>query len=274
MKYSKDELRMIGEVLPSIAKQLRANMATVYIAATKLTPTSAREQDEKVDKYAAALSQSYFRMCRLVNNMSDAHLLAGSGRFALLSNGDVVDTVRKVYEQAEPLFEGEGVTLEFSSNKPRCIIRMDGDLIRKMMLNLLSNALKYTPRGGRAEVRVRVTEHSVFISVSDTGRGIAPEELERVFDRFLDVDPLAPPPKGIGLGLALCRRIAEGHGGAIVAESEEGKGARFTVSLLNERSTTVTMRQSTAPTGSGFDPTMVALSDALGLDAFSYRYLD
>ena len=151
---------------------------------------------------------------------------------------------------------------------------MDAGRIERLLLNLLSNALKFTPKGGSVDVRVRVTPRRVYLSVADSGRGIAPEKLEHVFDRFLDTDAMDPPPHGVGLGLAICRRIAQGHGGSIVAESEEGRGATFTVSLPNERAAGAVLRQPKLAYGGGFNRTLVELSDALGADAFSYRYLD
>lgn len=273
-EYSQEELRLLTEVLPNVAQELRGAMANVYAAANRLAPASARENDERVDKNASVFMQSYYRMYRVVGNLTDARMLAEAGRFSTLVNDDIVGVVRGVCERAEALFEGEGVTLEFISDKSGHVIRMDAALIERMLLNLLSNALKFTPAGGRVEVRVRVAPRSVYLTVADTGRGIAPEELESVFDRFLDTAAISPPPHGMGLGLALCRRIAQGHGGAIVAESEEGRGARFTVSLPNERSDSVMLRQGGAIFTEGFNETLLGLSDALSVGAFSYKYLD
>ncbi len=272
-EYTEEELRLLTEVLPNIARELRGTMASVYAAANRLAPMQAREKDPSVDRSAAYFTQSFYRMSRVVGNLSDAQLLAGTGKLPLRAD-DIVGVVRGVCERAEALFESEGVTLTFESDKPGQIIAMDPSLIERLLLNLLSNALKFTPRGGSVAVRVRVTPRSVFLSVSDTGRGIAAEELEHIFDRFLDVGSLAPPPHGIGLGLALCRRIAQGHGGAIVAESEEGKGATFTVSLPNVRPATATLREPIVEVSGGFNRTLLELSDALGAEAFSYRYLD
>ena len=83
-----------------------------------------------------------------------------------------------------------------------------------------------------------------------------------------------PSPHGVGLGLAICRRIAQGHGGSIVAQSEEGKGATFTVALPNERTAGATMRQPKVSYSGGFNRTLLELSDALSASAFTYQYLD
>lgn len=272
--YSEEELKLLTGVLPNVAQELRGAMANVYAAANRLAPTEARERDADVDKNAAIFTQSYYRMYRVVGNLSDAPKLAETGKFAALGNDDVVGVVRGVCERAEALFEDAGVTLTFRADKVGQIIAMDAALIERLVLNLLSNALKFTPKGGCVDVRVRVAERRVYLTVADTGRGIPPEKLERVFERFLDTDAMDPPPHGVGLGLALCRRIAEGHGGTIVAESEEGRGATFTVALPNERAKNTVLRQPRIEYAGGFNQTLLELSDALGYQAFSYRNLD
>ena len=272
-EYTQEELRLLTEVLPNVAQELRGAMANVYAAANRLAPPEAREQDALVDRNAAIFTQSYYRMYRVIGNLTDAASLAETGKFAL-SNDDIVGVARSVCEKAEALFEAEGVTLTFQSDKSGQVIAMDAGRIERLLLNLLSNALKFTPRGGSVDVRVRVTPRRVYLSVADSGRGIAPEKLEHVFDRFLDTDAMDPPPHGVGLGLAICRRIAQGHGGSIVAESEEGKGATFTVALPNERSADATLRQPRVAYSGGFNRTLLELSDALGVGAFTHQFLD
>lgn len=272
-EYSDEELRLLTEVLPNVARELRGAMANVYTAASRLAPESARESDEKLDRNAAIFLQSYYQMYRVIGNLNDARMLADTGSLRL-SNGDVVGVVRGVCEKAEAPFENEGVTLTFESDKPSQVILMDETLVERMLLNLLSNALKFTPRGGSVAVRVRVTPGQVFVSVADTGRGIEPDKLEHVFDRFLQTDKADPPPHGMGLGLALCRRIAQGHGGTIVAESQPGKGATFTVSLPNKRSMSVSAREPRIDYAGGFNKTLVELSDALSYTAFTHRFTD
>lgn len=273
-KYSENEKKILAEVLPAVAQELRGTITNIYAAAERLAPSEARERDAALDQNAAALMQSYFRLNRVVCNMSDAADLAGEGLFPQLGNDDIVGLARRVCEQAEALFADEGVTLVFDSDRAGQVISMDAERVKRLLYNLLSNALKFTPKGGTVTVRVRVTERNVLLSVGDTGRGIPPERLERVFDSFLDGDPMRLPPRGVGLGLALCRRIAEGHGGSIVAESKEGEGARFTVSLPNRQSHMLQLRQYPFEYESGFNPALLELSDALSLTAFTCRHMD
>ena len=272
--YNEEEKKIIARVLPDVAQELRGAMANIHIAAERLAPMEARENNAVLDRNAAIFAQSYFRMNRVLENLSDAADLAGEGQFPLLQNDDIVGLTRRICEETEALFADEGVTLIFESDRAGQVISMDAGRMKRLLYNLLSNALKFTPKGGTVTVRIRVTLRTVLLSVSDTGHGIEPDRLERVFDSFLDHDPMRLPPRGMGLGLALCRRIAEGHGGSIVAESKAGEGACFTVSLPNRCSHLLTLRQCTFEYAGGFNRALVELSDGLSLSAFTCRHMD
>jgi signal transduction histidine kinase len=108
----------------------------------------------------------------------------------------------------------------------------DEDRINEVLGNLLSNAFKFTPRGGTVNIEVTFAGEDVTIAVRDTGVGIEPEQLPRIFDKFFQADNQAQAAtKGTGLGLAIAREIVEAHGGTMSAESELGKGSTFTVKL-------------------------------------------
>jgi signal transduction histidine kinase len=110
-------------------------------------------------------------------------------------------------------------------------IQADERKIRQVVLNLLSNAIKFTPEGGRIEVGAVPKDGSVEVSVSDTGIGIAPEDQEKVFEEFRQVGTAAKKVEGTGLGLTLCRKFVELHGGRIWVKSQEGVGSTFTFTL-------------------------------------------
>ena len=104
-----------------------------------------------------------------------------------------------------------------------------------MLLNLLSNALKFTPEGGRIDVTARAQDGAAEIAVTDTGVGIAPEDQEAVFEEFRQVGTADKKVEGTGLGLALSRKFIELHGGRIWVKSEVGKGSTFTFTLPEGR---------------------------------------
>ena len=271
--YSEEELRLLTQILPNIASELRSAMANVYFAANRLAPPEARERDAQTDRDAAIFAQSFFRMCRVIGNLSDAPKLAEDTKF-VLANDDIVGLCRDVCEQCTALFELSGVTLRFECDVSSHIISLNAAMLRRLLFNLLSNALKATPRGGTVAVRVNPGLRFVQLSVSDTGCGIKAERLDHIFDGFLADGAGELSPHGMGLGLALCRRIAAGHGGRIMAESTEGVGTTFTVSLPNVKSATGRLEESGIDYVGGFNQTLVELADALPLQAFLHQHLD
>ena len=251
MPLDEKDLQLLAEVLPNVSAQLRSSMANVFAAANRLAPAEAREADSVLDKNAAILTMSCHQMLRLVGF---CHALC---------------------ERAEPLFALRGVALRFSASHESHVIAFNAPMLERALLNLLSNALKFTPEGGTVSVRVKCGERHVQLTVADTGRGIEPERLAHIFERYLDTDRLDPaPPHGLGVGLSLCRRIAQGHGGMLVAESAVGKGTAFTLSLPNARSTDLSLSDRRFDYAGGFDHVLMELSDALPSRAFLQKYLD
>lgn len=108
----------------------------------------------------------------------------------------------------------------------------------------------------------------MLLSVADTGQGIQEEDLETLFDRYLHKNLMDPQPHGLGLGLPLCRRIAEGHGGRLLAESKTGVGSRFTLSIPDQRTDSGGVSDVPLDYTGGFNRTLLALADALPAEAF------
>jgi len=111
-------------------------------------------------------------------------------------------------------------------------VRGNEELLRRMIGNLIDNALRYTPQGGEVEVRLDAAEQQAILTVSDTGIGIPPEAAKRVFDRFFRVDQSRNRASGgAGLGLAIVKLAAESHNGSVKLRSEVGSGSTFTVEI-------------------------------------------
>jgi len=265
---------LLTNILPNVAAQLRASMASVYACANRMASPEAREADPALDKNAAILNLSCHRMLRIVGNLSAASLLAGEQRLEM-ENADAAALTQEIADKVSALFALQGVDFSFESELSSLIVALNAELYERMVLNLLSNALKFTKRGGKVELRLRATKQQLLLSVTDTGCGISEDRLETLFDRYLDVDRLDPTPHGLGLGLPLCRRIARGHGGTIIAESKVGVGSTFTVALPNKKEENPTLRDTARfDYAGGFDRVLLELSDALGSEAFLQKYVD
>jgi two-component system heavy metal sensor histidine kinase CusS len=148
--------------------------------------------------------------------------------FAPLDAGELAESL---VEQLEPVAQARGIALT-CEHEPGAAVRADGEWLRRLLINLLDNALKFTHEGGRVRVRVAPVGDVVTIAVHDTGVGIAPADRPHVFERFFRADPSrSSSTDGAGLGLSLVQWIVERHGGSVGVESEVGVGTTFTVSL-------------------------------------------
>lgn len=271
--FHQDE--QMSEVLQQVSGQLRLSLGNIHGALMRLAPPDIRDGEEKTDLNAAVLCQSYYRILRLANNLSDASEPERPADAGLV-NDDIVEICRSVMDRARVPAELVGIRLEFRCGKSGHIIAVDGERIERLLLNLLSNSFKFIGTGDkRISLEVRVEADYVYLVLSDTGRGIPSQMLDTVFDRCRQPGRLDPPPHGLGLGLPICQRIAREHGGSLALASEEGKGTVVTVSLPNRR---VPQRLGTAlplvELSGGFNRTLVELSDALPKQAFTQKYLD
>lgn len=269
----KEKRGELGEVLQQVSGQLRSSLNNIYRSLERIAPPELRDQEEGLDVDAAILCQSYYRILRLANNLSDAALLDQPIR-AKLRNDDIVGFCRDTLRQARLPAELLGLALEFRCAKSSHIIAMDRERLKRLLLNLLSNAFKFTPKGGRILLEVRVEAQQVALLLSDTGCGIAPELLETVFDRYRHTDRVDPPPHGLGLGLPICRRIVQEHGGSLLLTSRPGEGTTVTVSLPNRKTAVQELSSFIIDYSGGFNPILLELCDALPKQAFTQKFLD
>ena len=269
----KEKRGELGEVLQQVSGQLRSSLNNIYRSLERIAPPELRDQEEGLDMDAAILCQSYYRILRLANNLSDAALLDQPIR-AKLRNDDIVGFCRDTLRQARLPAELLGLALEFRCAKSSHIIAMDRERLKRLLLNLLSNAFKFTPKGGRILLEVRVEAQQVALLLSDTGCGIAPELLETVFDRYRHTDRVDPPPHGLGLGLPICRRIVQEHGGSLLLTSRPGEGTTVTVSLPNRKTAVQELSSFIIDYSGGFNPILLELCDALPKQAFTQKFLD
>ena len=188
------------------------------------------------DQYREAMFNALQDIDRLSQIVRALLLLAQaeSGQLALQkSRMNLCEVVDEVVEQFQIPAEEAGVDLK-AQLPAECPVEVDRVQIERMLSNLLSNALKFTPKGGRVRVAISPTSGYAEIVVEDTGRGIAPEYLPNIFDRFYRVpgSGTAPSPdQGLGLGLSFVAWIVKAHSGKIDVDSTPGEGTRFTIRL-------------------------------------------
>lgn len=268
--YEREEAELLVSLFPSIATQLRGMLSGLYLAATALAPAEAREKDEELDRKAARLDQSYYQLVRLVNGLTAAARL--DARTSLPHQEcDLAELILEICDETEQLAQLLNLTMKFECPLPHLICAVDPESIRQLLFQLLSNALKFTPAGGSVTVSLRRQEEQALLEVDDTGCGMDDLQMKILFDRYAHKDLRDPPPHGLGLGLPLCLRIAEDHGGRLMAESKIGVGSRFTVRFPIEHAKHSGLSDTKFDYTGGFNRILLGLADALPVQAFSIR---
>lgn len=240
-----DELDRLAATINDLLDRLAADHAQIIrftadashelrspLGAMRAAVEVALQQSRSADEYRdmlASLGEQCERLTALVNKLL---LLAraDAGQVEIRrSEVDLTALVGEVVDLYQPLAEDRGVQIAWQATEA-VNVQGDASWLRQMAVNLLDNAIKFSETGGRVELRVEKAGGRARFAVSDAGIGIAPERLPHVFERFYQVDG-ARSAGGHGLGLSICRWIAEIHGGTIEAASRPGEGATFTVSL-------------------------------------------
>ena len=199
------------------------------IAADTHEPAT-RQQAQLVERNAQ-------RLLHLINQLLDLSRLEAGQQALCLAPGEAVGFVRGLVGSFESLAAQRGIAYSFEADPPTLPTRFDADKLEKVVVNLLSNAFKFTPSAGEVVVQLRVAGAAevpdwLELTVRDTGRGIAPEHLLHVFDRFYQADASdTRAHEGTGIGLALTKELVELHGGTLLLASALGRGTTATVRL-------------------------------------------
>jgi K+-sensing histidine kinase KdpD len=218
------------DFLSTVSHELRTPLGAILGWASMLRDGSL---DEKRGQRAVeAILNNATRQAQLVDELLDVSRIVGGRTVLDLQALDLSDTVRGAVESVMPLAERRGVELQVNE-LPARRVTADPRRIEQVFLNLLANAVKFTPSGGRVIVQGEEADGFATVRVTDTGRGIEPEFLPHVFERFSQASsPSTRPVGGLGLGLFIARHLVEAHNGKISVSSEgQDKGATFIVSL-------------------------------------------
>jgi signal transduction histidine kinase len=184
-----------------------------------------------------SLDESLLHINRMADMVDSLLTLARAdeGRLPLaVEECDLRDLMAEAAETASMLAEMAGLSVISNTPDLPVPLSVDRNRVRQLLLNLVTNAVKYTPAGGEVSLGLSDQDHSVTLTVGDTGIGIAAGDLPHIFDRFWRADPArsrAGESPGTGLGLAITKWVAEAHGGTISVQSRPGRGTMFSVTL-------------------------------------------
>ena len=221
--------RLKSEFIATASHELRTPLTSVQMSVHLLLEGVAGVLTERQSRVLEACREDCTRLERLMRDLLDLSKIEAGEAIPRLVPTTAGDLIVPTVESVRPQLEVKGIWLgiEVAPDLPR--VRADPEQIGRVLSNLLSNALRHTDSGGRIRVSAARRDGQVAISVADTGHGIPPEYLPRIFDRFVRV-PEAPSG-GAGLGLAISKGIVEAHGGQIVVQSRVGHGTTFTFTL-------------------------------------------
>jgi PAS domain S-box-containing protein len=188
--------------------------------------------EDKYKKYLSIMKQNCYRLIRLINNLIDVTKI-DSGYFHLnLINTNIVNVVEDITLSIAEYIENKGISIIFDTEIEERILACDPDKIERIILNLISNAIKFTEPGGTILVSIINKENSIVITVRDTGIGIPKDKQKTIFERFIQVDKsLTRNREGSGIGLSLVKSLVDMHKGTITIESEPNKGSKFLIEL-------------------------------------------
>lgn len=186
----------------------------------------------KLEKHIKYLKKNSNRLLRLVNNLVDITYIKNGYHELNLKNQDIIKLVEDICNSVIKSEGDQGINLIFDTNCEEQIIACDEDEIERILLNLISNAIKYSPQGEKIEVNVNVESDNVKIEVKDYGIGISKENLDIIFEDLTRLDNnMNRKNEGSGIGLAIVRSLVELHNGTINVESELGNGSKFEIVL-------------------------------------------
>jgi signal transduction histidine kinase/ActR/RegA family two-component response regulator len=223
--------RAKDEFIAMISHELRTPLGAILIWAQLLKSDDV--DPGAVTRAVGMIERSTKTLAQLIDDLLDAsRIIAGKLTFETRPL-ELRPVVEAAFDAAVPAAEAKGIRLERSLPGPLPPVAGDPGRLQQVVANLLANAVKFTPEGGRIEVRLARSGSTAHITIIDTGSGISPEFLPFIFERFRQADTTSTrKQKGLGLGLAIARQIVQLHGGTIEASSAgEGRGSTFTVKL-------------------------------------------
>lgn len=255
------------QALALAATELRGPLSGLLAIADSLQPMAS---DPKMENQLALLNQRLYQLHRLVNNMSDAKSAGSIFPFAMETK-NICTVLEELFSKAAALSSHAGIRLTYSLPDGPIYLPGDYQKLERAVWNILSNALKFTPKGGTIEASLKQQGNRLYLSILDCGSGIAEQIRSGLFSRYTRQPGIEDSRFGIGLGMVLIRSAAVCHGGTVLIDQPDGSGTRVTMTLKIRRDTSGLLR---APvmrvdyTGEK-DHGLIELSESLPFELYS-----
>lgn len=212
------------------ARELREPLTNVMTTADRLLPMIAVQDDAVAREQAARLNRGLFQILRVISNMSDADRYRMSNPLRQETR-DIRAVMEEVFGHAGELVAHTGLTLTFTNLPEPVFALADREQLERAVLNIISNAIKFTPKGGTIDARLTQKGKKLYLTVQDSGQGISEEVRSTVHSRYLRQPGIEDSRFGIGLGMVFIRSAAASHGGAVLIDHPDGVGTRITMTM-------------------------------------------
>ena len=212
------------------AQELRAPLSNIMAVADDLFPMASQEEDPTAQALVARINRGLYQMLRIVGNMSDAYRYSKDAE-SQMEFRDVCSIWDEFWAHSAELVSHAGITLKYSGLRESVTCLIDIEKLERAASNMLSNAIKFTPKGGTIDVRLSRTGSMLYLTVQNSGN-VIPEQLRgSLYSRYLRQPGIEDSRFGIGLGMVLIRSAATAHGGTVLMEHLQDQGTRITMTM-------------------------------------------
>ena len=253
------------------ARELREPLSGVMINAETLASLLPAENNDALREKSAKLHRGLLQMLRIVGNMSDANRYLSVSRQELLAISQEFD---EIFEKAQAMLSHTGIRLVYHGLGESLFAMADKEQLERAVLNILSNALKFTPKDGTIEVTLTRRGQMLRLTVEDSGSGMDETVRANVFHRYLRQLTIEDSRCGVGLGMVLIRSAAANHGGTVLIDHPEGKGTRITMTLAIRPKTDTALKSPGIHVdyAGGHDHMLLELSESLPVSLYELEY--
>jgi len=232
LEYDKIKTEFFANISHEVKTPLNIIIGTLQLIELSVNNENDKAVFDKLEKYTAIMRQNCYRLLRTLNNLIYITEIDSGSVEMYTQNNDIAEIVKNIASAVKKFVERKGINLDLNIEPDSLITACDADKIERVLLNLISNAVKFTGKGGKISVSLYEKDEYVYILVKDTGIGIPDEMKDFIFQRFRQIDKsFTRKCEGSGIGLYLVRSLVEMHGGTIEVKSEYGKGSEFIVKL-------------------------------------------
>jgi signal transduction histidine kinase len=225
-----------SQAFTDLSHELKAPLNVIFASAQLIESIPSEccpcENHSKVLKYCKSIRHNCYKLIKIISNLLDVSKYESGYLAARMENHNIISIIEDTTMSVVTYAENKGVNIVFDTDTEERYTACDQNMIERILLNLLSNALKFTDRGGNIFVGITSTVDRIIVRVDDTGIGIPQDKVNHIFDRFKQADSsLNRNHYGSGLGLTLVKTLVEAHKGTIYVSSEPGKGTSFIMHL-------------------------------------------